>query len=106
MARRGRPTVEISLSREERATVERWARRQKSSQALALPCRIVLGCADGLTQAEIAARLGSNPVTVGTWRHRFAADRRGGLRDAPRQLRRLRQVATPRRALQPGAAVR
>ena len=84
MARRGRPTVEITLSPEERATLERWARRQKSSQALALRCRIVLGCADGLTHAEIARQLACNPVTVGKWRHRFATDRLDGLVDAPR----------------------
>jgi transposase len=84
MARRGRPSVEITLSPEERATLERWARRQKSSQALALRCRIVLGCADGLTHAEIARQLACNPVTVGKWRQRFAADRLDGLVDAPR----------------------
>jgi transposase len=84
MARRGRPTVEITLTPEERATLERWARRQKSAQALALRCRIVLGCADGLTHADIAAQLGCNPVTVGKWRRRFAADRLDGLTDAPR----------------------
>jgi hypothetical protein len=50
MARRGRPTVEIILSPEERATLQRWTRRHSSAQALALRCRIVLGCADGLTQ--------------------------------------------------------
>ena len=84
MARRGRPTVEITLTPEERATLERWARRQKSAQALALRCRIVLGCADGLTHGEIAAKLGCNPVTVGKWRRRFAAHRLDGLTDAPR----------------------
>jgi transposase len=68
----------------ERATLERWARRPKSAQALALRCRIVLACADGLTHAEIAATLGCNPVTVGKWRRRFAADRLDGLTDAPR----------------------
>jgi transposase len=85
MARRGRPTVEIILSAEERSTLQRWARRHSSSQALALRCRIVLACAAGdRTHAEIAAELGCNPVTVGKWRNRFAVDRLDGLVDAPR----------------------
>jgi len=36
MARRGRPTSDVVLTDEERDTLERWARRPKSSQALAL----------------------------------------------------------------------
>ena len=85
MAHRGRPTVEIELSSEERATLERWSRRHSSSQALALRSKIVLACAAGdATHTEIAAQLGCNPVTVGKWRHRFAVDRLDGLVDAPR----------------------
>ena len=84
MTRRGRPTVEIELSPEERGTLERWARRHSSSQALALRCRIVLACAEGGTNNEIADRLGVNRATVSKWRHRFAADRLEGLGDAPR----------------------
>jgi transposase len=85
MARRGRPTVEITLSAEERATLERWARRHSSSQMLALRSKIVLACAaGGATHAEIAAELGCNAVTVGKWRNRFAVDRLDGLVDAPR----------------------
>ncbi len=84
MARRGRPTARVVLSGEERETLERWARRPKSAQALALRCRIVLAAATGETNREIAARLGCNPSTVGKWRARFAARRLDGLHDEPR----------------------
>lgn len=84
MGRAGRPTVEIELSEDERETLQRWARRHSSSQALALRCRIVLAIADGGSNVEIAGRLGVHRMTVAKWRHRFAADRLEGLVDAPR----------------------
>ena len=84
MARRGRPTVEITLSGDERKTLERWARRHSSSQALSLRCRIVLAAADGKANGVIASELGCHPTTVSKWRHRFAAARLDGLVDAPR----------------------
>jgi len=72
------------LSDDEREVLERWARRPKSAQALALRCRIVLAAAAGSTNQEIAARLGCHPTTVGKWRNRFATDRLNGLHDEPR----------------------
>lgn len=54
MARRGRPTVAIVLSENERETLLRWTRRASSAQALALRCRIVLACAEGATNTEVA----------------------------------------------------
>ena len=57
--------VEVVLSDEEREVLERWARRPKSAQALALRCRIVLAAADGEPSKEIAARLGCTHSTVG-----------------------------------------
>src|ERR1700678_3213647 len=84
MVRQGRPTVGIRLGAEERGTLERWARRHSSSQALALRCRIVIGCAEGRTNTDVAAELGVNQVTVSKWRRRFAAERLDGLVDAPR----------------------
>jgi transposase len=84
MGRVGRPTVEIRLSEEERATLQRWARRHSSAQSLALRSKIVLACAEGQPSTTIADELGCNRVTVAKWRHRFAADRLEGLVDAPR----------------------
>jgi transposase len=82
--RRGRPTVQIIVSDEERQTLERWARRRTSSQALALRCRIVLACAEGLSIVEAGKRLGVHTATVGKWRGRFATHRLEGLVDEPR----------------------
>src|SRR5262249_20421618 len=84
MTRRGRPTVELALSDEERATLSRWARRRKSSQALALRSRIVLGCAGGLTNKQVAAQERVSLPTVGKWRARFVEARLDGLVDDPR----------------------
>jgi len=74
----------LQLTDEERATLERWARRPKSAQALALRCRIVLACAEGRNNTEVAARLGLNRNTVNKWRARFVAERLEGLSDEPR----------------------
>ena len=74
----------VVLSHDERATLERWARRPKSAQALALRCRIVLECAKGGHNTEVAARLGIDRSTVNKWRARFQAQRLEGLSDEPR----------------------
>jgi transposase len=87
MARRGRPKPAVVLSDVERETLLRWSRRAKSSQALALRCRIVVGCAaeGGLrSNREVAAELGVWPQTVTTWRARFLDRRLDGLVDEPR----------------------
>ena len=76
--------VDVVLSEEEREVLERWARRPKSAQALALRCRIVLAAADGERSKDIAARLGCNDNTVGKWRGRFAKRGLDGLHDEPR----------------------
>src|SRR5918995_5067039 len=82
--RRGPKLPELALTDEERATLQRWAGRASSGQALALRCRIVLACAEGLSNAEVVKRLGVSRPTVTKWRSRFVAHRLEGLADDPR----------------------
>jgi transposase len=76
--------TEVVVTGEERELLERWARRPKTSQALALRCRIVLAAADGRSSKEIASELGCNDHTVSKWRVRFARRGVDGLHDEPR----------------------
>ncbi|MCA1696703.1 MAG: IS630 family transposase [Actinobacteria bacterium] len=84
MSSRGRPKAVLELTDEERAQLQRWARRRKSSQALALRSRIVLACAAGSDNKTVAAQLGCAQATVGKWRARFVEHRLDGLTDEER----------------------
>jgi transposase len=84
MARTGRPKAELVLSGEERAALEGWVRRRSTPQAWALRCRIILACATGATNKDVAAQVGSTPHAVGRWRARFVEHRIAGLGDMPR----------------------
>ena len=84
MARTGRPKTELTLTADEREQLLRWARRRKSSQALALRCRIVLACAEGKDNKTVAAQLDCAAATVGKWRGRFVEHRLDGLLDEAR----------------------
>ena len=53
-----RPIAALVLSDDEKATLRTWASRPKSTQRLAQRARIVLACAEGRNNKEVAARLG------------------------------------------------
>ncbi len=80
----GRPTQPIMLTDEERQKLQQWARRPKTAQRLALRARIVLGCADGLENRQVARQLRITDQTVCKWRERFRRTRLEGLADEPR----------------------
>ncbi len=75
----------LILSPEELETLQAWARRGKTSQALALRARIVLASADKhQPDTETARALSVRRTTVGKWRRRFSEKRLDGLLDEPR----------------------
>src|SRR5262245_47009343 len=81
---RGRRKAELALTDDERQTLKTWASRPKSTQQLAQRAGIVLACADGLGNKDVAAKLGVTPQTVGKWRGRFVESRLDGLADQER----------------------
>ena len=82
--RPGRPKAGLELTGAERDQLTRWARRAKSSQALALRAKIVLACAEGKENKKVAAELRVSENTVARWRRRFLAKHLDGLVDEPR----------------------
>jgi transposase len=74
----------IILSAGERETLERWARRPKTSQALALRARVVLASAEGANNTDVGISLRVHRSMVARWRSRFLEKRLDGLLDEPR----------------------
>ena len=90
----GRQLAALVLSDAERRELTSLAGRRNTAQALALRARIVLRCATGKQNKQVAADLQIDQTTVGKWRRRFVEHRMDGLRDEPRPARRAR-LMTP-----------
>jgi transposase len=82
--RTGRPVAAITVTAEQRLELERWSRRPKTAQALAMRSRIILLAAQGGNNKSIAQKLSTTPHTVGKWRKRFQSAGNEGLLDEPR----------------------
>lgn len=81
---RGRPKASLVVAPGEREQLLAWTRRRKTAQALALRARIILACAEGHTNEQVATSVRVTGQTVGKWRRRFVARRLDGLLDDPR----------------------
>jgi transposase len=66
----------------QRDELRRWAARRTTG--LALRARIVLACAEGMTNVAAAEQLRTTAQTVGRWRQRFIGRGPDGLLDEPR----------------------
>jgi len=75
---------ELKVSADERETLERWARRPTTAQALAQRARMILACAEGRPNDQVARVERVTRQTVGRWRARFVSTRLDGLLDEPR----------------------
>jgi transposase len=80
----GRPTKPLNVTAEEKEKLTMLARRPRSSQAVAMRARIVLGCDQGLSNGAVAKKLHITGATVCKWRERFRVNRLEGLLDEPR----------------------
>lgn len=84
IVRMGRPKAKLELSKEQCEQLKAIVRRRSSTQLLVMRARIVLECAKGVDNTDVAELLGVRVQTVGKWRARFLADGLEGLFDAPR----------------------
>ena len=94
----GPSAVQIVLSDDERA--ELVSRAALPERRRADRARIVLACAEGLSNAGAAQALGVAVKSVSKWRRQFAAERLAGLEDAAPVGRRKAELV--RRAGLPG----
>lgn len=68
----------------ERAELVRLTKRVRVNRALAFRARLVLACAEPLSDTTVARRYRTTNATVGKWRTRFITRRLEGLYDEPR----------------------
>lgn len=85
---RGRPTVPLALTPEQRFEIECAIRPEKAERRVVVRGQALLFMADGVPAPDIAMVLGVHERTVFKWRERFECDHpETKLADAPRSGR-------------------
>lgn len=74
----------ITLTAEERATLESRSRRYTLPHYQVIRAKMILLAAEGVRNDQIADKLDVPRKTVSRWRKRFYEDRLAGLEDQPR----------------------
>lgn len=77
----GRPKAELTLTSEEQSQLQSLTRSRSLPAALTLRAKLILACAAGALNSEVAQRLDVTNATVGKWRRRFVERRISGLYD-------------------------
>ncbi|HYD60237.1 MAG TPA: helix-turn-helix domain-containing protein, partial [Noviherbaspirillum sp.] len=67
----GRPKAELMLSAEEQSQLQSFTRSRSLPAALTLRAKLILACAAGAPNSEVAQRFDVTKATVGKWRRRF-----------------------------------
>ena len=80
-----RRACQITLSDEDRTSLERWSRGRSTQARLVTRARIVLAAAQGQENKDIAAELGISRGAVARWRDRFAAAGVAGIKKDARR---------------------
>jgi transposase len=74
----------LAITDADRDVLERWLRRSKTSQALAMRARIVLAASEGKSNSAVSRELTVHVSTVRKWRGRYLELGPDGLLDEPR----------------------
>lgn len=80
----GRPAATITLTPTTEGELQSFARSRSLPSGLVQRARIVLACAEGKANQDIATQMDLTTATVSKWRNRFARQGLMGLYDEPR----------------------
>ena len=74
----GRPKANLELTAVQRQELERLARAGTGERRMVFRARLILECATGADNVQVAKRLGTSEQTVTLWRGRFLQEGMGG----------------------------
>jgi transposase len=83
----GRPKANLELTETQRQELEGMARAGTSEKRMVFRARLILECATGVDNVQVAKTLGTSLQTVTFWRGRFLREGMGGLAELARSGR-------------------